>query len=471
MPSGALPGELAEAVLGAVFVVCGLVSLVAGLVARPRRVLMAAWFGTFCVMYGLRLAARSELVRAAAGWPDAAFAYAEAIVTYSILIPTGRFTEAIAGPGEYRLVRRLSWLTVAYAACATVYDLARGRPAAAMWLNAPVVLTVVPVFVWHTAARFRGMGHWLADIRAVAIAALLFTLVAFYETAFERPPFSLPFSVEPVAMLLLVAALGWFVLSRIGEQAAEHAALSRELRLAREIQQSLLPRQMPVIPGLRVSGWFLPMSAVAGDFYDVATRADGTVVLIVADVSGHGVPAALVASMVKVAFAAEVERYCDPGSILAGINRALTGTFERAYVTACCVSVVPGAGALTYAAAGHPPALLRQRDGGVRRLDEGGIALTLLPHASYRTADIPFQPGDRLVLYTDGLLEACRPGSDEFFGDAELERVLAAARRPGDTGEEVLDAYRAWLGPATPLTDDVTLVVVEAEEPEYPYRP
>jgi serine phosphatase RsbU (regulator of sigma subunit) len=220
---------------------------------------------------------------------------------------------------------------------------------------------------------------------------------------------------------------------------------------------------MPQARGLRLGGAYLPMSAVAGDFYDVKTRG-GRVVVIVADVSGHGVPAALIASMVKVAFAAEAERSGAPGEILAGVNRALAGTFERAYVTACCVSFDPDRRTLAYAAAGHPPPLLRRRGGRIDRLEQGGVALALFPAARYATTEVPFDAGDRLLIFTDGLLEAARSGGDDFFGDAELERVVAAAPASLDLAEVVLRAHRAWIGDRTPLSDDVTVVLAEAVE-------
>jgi serine phosphatase RsbU (regulator of sigma subunit) len=129
-------------------------------------------------------------------------------------------------------------------------------------------------------------------------------------------------------------------------------------------------------------------------------------IAVVADVSGHGVPAALVASMLKVALAAEADRYDRPGDILTGINRALTGKVELAYVTACCVVVDPPRRSVAYALAGHPPPLLRRADGRIEPLTEGGIAMTWMPSAVYATTEVAFEPGDCLLLYTDGLTEA-----------------------------------------------------------------
>ncbi len=454
-----LPSHLAEVMLGSLFIAIGVTAAAAGLSARPRPERAAAWFGVFCVLYGVRLAAKSALLQTFVPWPLSTFQYIDAFVTYAILVPGGLFVESLVGAGWHALIRRTWQLTCVYALAAALNDLLRGQPYASMWLNPPAVLMTFAVLGTHLAFLAR-RGRWTREVRLVAIAAAILTCVAIYETVAERGVFGENFDAEPFAMLFFAAALGWFVLTAARERAYEFVALSRELQLARHIQQSLLPSRMPDVPGLRVEGAYLPMSAVAGDFYDIATLPDSRVIVIVADVSGHGVPAALVASMMKVAFAAESERYDRPGDILGGINRALTGKFERAYVTACCAVIDPAAGKLAYAAAGHPPALLRRKNGRIERLHEGGIVLTLMPAATYDTAEVTFEFGDYLLLYTDGLIEASRSGGEEFFGDAELDRVISALPQSADLVQALLQAHRRWIGPDAPLADDVTLVGV-----------
>jgi sigma-B regulation protein RsbU (phosphoserine phosphatase) len=454
------PTELVEAVVGSLFVAIGLVSGVVGSSARPRRQLTAVWFAAFCLLYGIRLVANSALIQALTPWPQPLFDYIDVFVSYTILIPAGLFMEALIGPGWHQLIRRTWQVTCACAVVAIVNDIVQRRPGASdPLIDVAVLLTLlIPAahVLWHARS-----GRWPIEIRAVAAAGAVVAMVAIYENLAGGGLFGPAFEAEPFTMLLFSGALGWFVLSRARDQAYGFVALSRELEVAREIQQSLLPRDMPNVPGLRIQGAYLPMSAVAGDFYDVVTRPDGRVVVIVADVSGHGVPAALVASMVKVAFATESERYDRPGDILGGINRALTGKFDRAYITACCVSINRAQETMTYAAAGHPPALLRRGDGRIERLDEGGIVLTLFSTATYSDAEVLFHAGDRLLLFTDGLLEAARGDTDEFFGDSELARVVAEVPQSEDISRAVLRAHRAWVGEGTPLSDDVTLVVVE----------
>jgi len=283
---------------------------------------------------------------------------------------------------------------------------------------------------------------------------------AIYETVMGHGLLD-PIDVEPIAMLVFSGALGWLVLVRARDQETNYAALSRELELARSIQQSLLPRNMPDVPGLRFAGSYLPMSAVAGDIYEILPLRSGRMLVVVADVSGHGVPAALIASMVKIAVAAEADRYDTPGEILTGINRALTGKFESAYITACCAVFDPQRDVVCYALAGHPPPFLRRADGRIEPLDCGGTVLAFMPSSVYQTSEVSFEVGDRLLVYTDGLTEARRANDEEFFGDAELARVLASIRASDDLMASVLDAHRRWIGPDAALSDDVSLVVVE----------
>ena len=180
-----------------------------------------------------------------------------------------------------------------------------------------------------------------------------------------------------------------------------------------------------------------------------------------ADVSGHGIPAALIASMVKIAFAAQRPHADGPAAVLTGMNEALSGQLGGQYVTAAFLFIDRAAGLMRYAAAGHPP-LLRWSAGQHRtqRLEENGLPLGLMDGVRYQQLECPVEPGDRFVLYTDGLVEAAN-AEGEFFG---LERVEAAAAAGAGLSAErlankLLDEMTAWAGPTA--GDDLTLVVVD----------
>lgn len=452
--------DLAAPVIGSLFVAIGAVACAAALSARPRVNRSAAWFGVFCLFYGVRLLAGSELLQAATGWPPQFFRYLRAGITYAILVPATLFVESLVGPGKRQLLRR-TWQVLAICAVgAIVADVAAQRPFFAIDINTPLVVLSFAMWCWHLRELAR-RGPWSPEVRTVAIAAVIVAVAALFETIVSGGLLG-EVVIEPLSMLLFAGALGWFVLTRARQQEFSYAAVSRELDLARSIQQSLLPQRMPDVPGLRLSGVYIPMSAVAGDFYEILPLSDGRALVVVADVSGHGIPAALIASMVKVAVAAEADRHDTPGDILTGINRALTGKFDRAYVTACCVVSDPKRRRLAYAAAGHPPPLLRRADGRIERLDHGGIVLTLMPSVTYDAAEVVFDPGDRLLIYTDGLTEATRVDGDEFFGDAELGRVLSSTTGAEDMMRAVLDAHQRWIGEGTLVSDDISIVLIES---------
>jgi len=143
--------------------------------------------------------------------------------------------------------------------------------------------------------------------------------------------------------------------NRFSGNEARLRSLEHELEIARRIQSSILPRALPSIRGLEMAARYVPMASVAGDFYDILAPDERHLCLLVADVSGHGLGAAILASMLKIAFASQQDDLHDPDRVLSGMNRALSGKLENNFVTAACLSLDIDTGNLRYAAAGHPP--------------------------------------------------------------------------------------------------------------------
>jgi sigma-B regulation protein RsbU (phosphoserine phosphatase) len=209
------------------------------------------------------------------------------------------------------------------------------------------------------------------------------------------------------------------VLREAREQLARQLlSINNELEMAREIQVSILPHEIPKIRGLEIAARYFPMSSVAGDFYDFILVDEKRLGILVADVSGHGLPAALIASMLKVALAAQSPHACDPARVLAGLNQSLCGKFQHHFATAAYVFVDMEKKSIRYAAAGHPPLLLWHTSTAcASEVSEHGLLLGLLPEATYSVVEIPVQPGDKAVLYTDGILETTSPSEQEFGAD------------------------------------------------------
>jgi phosphoserine phosphatase RsbU/P len=241
--------------------------------------------------------------------------------------------------------------------------------------------------------------------------------------------------------------------------------INNELEMAREIQLSILPQETPKIQCLEIAARYIPMSSVAGDFYDFIIVDEKHVGILVADVSGHGLPAALIASMLKVALAAQSPHSFDPARVLAGLNQSLCGKFQHHFVTAAYVFVDMEKKSMSYAGAGHPPLLLwRMSTGSASEVLENGLLLGQFPEEAYSAVRMPVESGDKAVLCTDGILETKSP-SEQEFGLGLLKGFLESNHdlRPDMFADSLLDALSVWSKhpKGHGQQDDITLVTID----------
>lgn len=241
--------------------------------------------------------------------------------------------------------------------------------------------------------------------------------------------------------------------------------INNELEMAREIQLSILPHEIPKLRGLEIAARYSPMSSVAGDFYDFVIVDEKHAGILVADVSGHGLPAALIASMLQVALAAQLPHAADPAHVLAGLNHSLCGKFKHHFVTAFYVFVDMERNVLSCAAAGHPPLLLwRASAGCATEVLENGMLLGLFPETTYSFVEVPLEPGDKAILYTDGILEA-RSRSEQEFGPDLLKGFLESNHNlnANTFADLLLDELTRWSEhpKGDGQEDDITLLVID----------
>jgi sigma-B regulation protein RsbU (phosphoserine phosphatase) len=251
----------------------------------------------------------------------------------------------------------------------------------------------------------------------------------------------------------------------IREQLARQLhSIRSELETARLIQLSILPNRMPPVEALDIAARYIPMTEVAGDFYDFIFVDDKHVGIFIGDVSGHGMPAALISSMLKIALAAQSPHASQPAEVLSGLNQALCGKFQGHFVTAAYIFVDLEKNTLSYAGAGHPPLVLRDHaTNTVTDVVENGLFLGAFPFAAYTAVDRPFNPGDWCLLYTDGILEAAN-ATDEEFGADRLKKFLTDnGNLTADAfADQLLDTLSLWVDKASGRTmeDDLTLLAV-----------
>jgi serine phosphatase RsbU (regulator of sigma subunit) len=236
-------------------------------------------------------------------------------------------------------------------------------------------------------------------------------------------------------------------------------ALEREIEIAREVQFQLLPRSVPVVRGLELSGVCLPAVGVGGDYYDYLPLPDERIGLVIADVSGKGIPAALLMAGLQ----ASVRSLALPGIPPCEVNRRLNDmlhstTSDARYATLFFALYDPRDRSLTYSNAGHFPPI-HFCSTGAARLSQGGLPIGLMPGSLYGEGRRELGVGDVIALFTDGVIESPDANGEEF-GEARLIEVLS--RRRGeplpDIRDAVIDAIRGWTRVGTPH-DDITLVL------------
>jgi phosphoserine phosphatase RsbU/P len=240
------------------------------------------------------------------------------------------------------------------------------------------------------------------------------------------------------------------------------AQIKAELDVARAVQMAILPTRFPAVPRCEGAARIIPAATMCGDFYDFIELADGTIGLVIADVSGHGVPAAFFMAVARTNLRDLAAHYTDPGACLAQTNRALCAQNPMdLFVTVFYGVLDPRTGVMHYANGGHNPPYLRRAGGHIEALDgRGSLVLGVMPDVEFPDHTLQLHSGDRLVLYTDGLTETFNC-ANEGYGS---ERLIAHLRAHGDLSPAVVveglcDSVRGFRGAAA-QADDITLAVV-----------
>lgn len=450
-------------ILGTIFLFVGVTACCMAAIRGRAAGRILVWFGVFSAMYGVRLlaevpAAFSLLVGPL--WPHARqFVW---IITYVILIPALLFWVELS-VGKLRRFLQLMVFPVGAVSIAGIWaTLFSESPQRFMpYDNVLAICLLLSIAVPNVIPRF-GKKYLLIQSRVLAFGTLILATAVIYENS--RTFFRLreyPF-FEPIAFILFVSSQGWVAAEKVFTDERRLLSIENELEIARDIQTSILPHGVPEVSRLRVSAAYYPMTAVAGDFYWFIAVDPYRAGFLVADVSGHGVPAALIASMIKVAMQSVVPCTDDPQAVLRGLERSLSGQLRGQFVTAAYLWLDTENHKALYSAAGHPP-LLRWREGKLEHIESNGLLFGVkLDCNDYPVCTLPIQAGDRFLLCTDGVTEP-ENAQGEAFGDVRLEEVVRENHQcsPSELSDELLMELRQWLPTSATQQDDITLLIID----------
>lgn len=238
---------------------------------------------------------------------------------------------------------------------------------------------------------------------------------------------------------------------------------ARELDEALRIQRKLLPATLPQIDGWEVASSWQPASGVGGDCFDALAFSRTRLAISIADVVGKGIPAALLMSNLQAAVRAFATEAAQPGELCQQVNRILCGNIaEGRFISFFYCVIDSSIGVLTYANAGHYLPILIRADGRVERLERGGAVLGVFPDAAYEQGEAPLAPGDRLILFTDGITEA-RSAEDDEFGELRLIELAVANRTCSAPALQARLAAAVAGFSSGVFQDDATLIVLASE--------
>ena len=301
----------------------------------------------------------------------------------------------------------------------------------------------------------RNASRHVGIVRVGSIVFLFFVLNEHFRVVHD--PFGL--TREPAGFLFFILTIVISTMRDAVRGQRRLVAVDSELATARKIQQSILPRRNPELAGLEIATVYTPASDVAGDFYDFLSVDDARIGVFIADVSGHGVPAALVASMLKVAIATQAAHAAAPATLLRELNLLFCGKLERQFITAAYAFVDLAAGEVTIASAGHPAPLLHADDLTDEIVANGPI-LGRFPAAEYSQVTKGFRRADTLLLYTDGVTES-RNANDDLWGEERLRSLVAEHEgSAAELASKVVSEVERWIASGGAPGDDITLIAL-----------
>lgn len=411
-----LRGQAANIVIGIVFLFVGLTACGIAVIRRRGEFRILVWFGLFIGMYGARLLA--QVADALGLAPKSSpLDHLITIVDYLLVVPGLLFWVELSLGKLRRFLQVLAVLGGGMGILGLWVFHADGPSYRLLRNNVFIAISMLLVVGIVVSVPALSRKYLVIQSRVLAFAVPTIAVVALYVNLSGILGYRADFWIEPPAFVFWVFALGYVAAERVFANERRLLSIESELETSRQIQFSILPSGVPKVKNVRIAASYDPMSAVAGDFYQFIQVDPFRVGVLLADVSGHGVPAALISSMIKVATQSVAVFANDPAQVLRGLNRILSTELRGQLTSAAYFWIDTEGHTARYAAAGHPPLLCwKNARGELERIESNGLLFGVRDDCEYPVCNLTVESGDRFLIYTDGLVEP-ENARGESFGD------------------------------------------------------
>jgi len=459
--------QLGEIIFGTFFLFFGLASAAIALLRREKGSQILIWLAVWSGIYGIKLLISTSVINNSLfGVFNYIISAVDVSLSYMILV-AALLTWFYLTRGQLRFylkVMIIIALVIGIAGIALYF--VTGNLNALMLYNNILAASTLIVFIIILSVRKLSDKFLILSNRGILLAG---TLLFVAEALYNNLSWLFGYKTSPVTgwfgFAILLLSLAYVAARIIFKNERRLITIQNEMETARQIQSSILPEKMPEVKGLNIAAAYYPMTSVAGDFYDFIEINDHEAGFLVADVSGHGVPAALIASMIKIAMQSVRDSAQDPGEVLRLLNKILGDQLHGQFVTAAYLYINSDLNTARYSAAGHPPLLYwNSGEERVESIESNGLILGILKETEYPVREFAFNRNDRFLIYSDGLIEANNASGVEF-GNYRLGELIRANKSTSvkEFSKIVFDELKLWQNKTVTQQDDLTWIIIDCQ--------
>lgn len=457
--------NVGEIFFSAVFLLIGLISAGIAMIRRGKDLKILVWLALWTGVYGLRLLLDSEAVKLL--FPSYFLPYIKFItvsISYLILIfALLTWVELTRGiVRQYLRIMVYVGIAIAVAGIGS-FAIYKNENQFMLYNNLIAATTLVSFIVIIFFKSLAGKYLILPNRGILATGISVFMVEALYSNLARFLDYKTMPYFGWIGFAILIFSMAYAAAKMIFTNERKLIEIENEMETARQIQKSILPKRFPENKNLSIAASYYPMTAVAGDYYDFIQIDKSRTGFLIADVSGHGVPAALIASMIKVAMQSVHSVADNPGLVLRTLGKILSNQLNDQFVTASYLFIDSEKQVARYSAAGHPPLFYwNSKTEIIEQIKSNGILLGVFKDSDYPVYQFSINKNDRFLLYTDGLIET-ENSNRKSFGENRLSELLNENKNlsVAELNENLFKELNYWQPKDSQQQDDLTWILID----------